>query len=87
MKYEHLCFPLIPKANKEEVEDVPMDVANLLDDFQDIVSDNVPDGLPLVSKISHQMDLILGDNLLKKAAHRMIIGESEEFNKQVQELI
>ncbi|XP_059075481.1 uncharacterized protein LOC131875388 [Cryptomeria japonica] len=53
MKHEHLCFVLIPKANKEEVEDIPVAIADLLDEFQDIVSDDVPNSLPPVRKIIH----------------------------------
>ena len=87
MRHELVCFALIPKAGKEEVEDVPVEVADLLNEFQDIVFDNVPDGLPPVRKISHQMDLIPGASLPNKAAHRMTPAESEELNRQVHELL
>ena len=53
MKCEHVCFAIIPKDGKEEVEEVFVEVANLLEDFPDIVSDNFLDGLPLVWKIIH----------------------------------
>ena len=53
MKHEHMCFAIIPKDSKEEVEEVPTKVADFLGDFLDIVSDNVPDGLLLMRKISH----------------------------------
>ena len=33
MRHEHVCFSLIPKAGKEEVEDVPIEVADLLNEF------------------------------------------------------
>lgn len=56
-----------------------MEVADLLDGFQDSVSDNVPNGLPPMRKISNQMDLILGASLPNKEAHKMIIVESEEL--------
>ena len=46
MKHEHMCFSIIPKDSKEEVEEVPVD---MLGEFSDIV----PDGLPPVRKISH----------------------------------
>ena len=66
---------------------MPIEVANLLDEFPDIVSDNVLDGLPLVHKIYHQMDLIAGANFPNKAMHRMKPTESEELNRQVNELL
>ena len=54
MKYEHMCFGVIPKHGKEEVEEIPTEVVDLLRNFFDIVSDNVPDGLPPVRKINHK---------------------------------
>ena len=58
MKHEHVCFSLIPKDSKEEVEEVPREVADTLGEFFDIVLDNVPDGFPPMRKINHQMDLV-----------------------------
>ena len=46
MKHEHMCFAIIPKDSKEEVEEVPTEVTDMLGEFSDIISDNVPDGLP-----------------------------------------
>ena len=66
---------------------MPAEVAHLLEEFPDIVSDNVPDGLPPVCKISHQLDLILGASLPNKEAHRITLAESEELNRQVNELL
>ena len=66
-------------SGKIEVEEVPVEVVDLLEEFLD----NVPNGLPLVRKISHQMDLILGASLPDKAAHRMTPAEGEELNRQV----
>ena len=53
MKHEHICFSIIPKHSNKEVEEVLAEVANMLGEFSDIVLDNVPDGFPLVTKISH----------------------------------
>ena len=58
MRREDVCFSIVPKDAKAKVEEVPTEVADLLKEFPDIVSNNVPDGLPPVRKISHQMDLI-----------------------------
>ena len=52
-----------------------IEVANLLEEFPNIVSDNVPDGLPLVYKIIHQLDLILGASLPNKAGHKMTLAK------------
>ena len=60
MKHEHMFFAIIPNDSKEEVEEVPVEVADMLGEFLDIVSNNVPDGFPPMRKIDHQMDLVLG---------------------------
>ena len=82
-----MCFSIIPKDRKEEVEEVPIQVADLLEEFLDIVFDNVPNILPPMWKISHQMDLIPRVSLSNKVAHRMIPTESEELNRKVNELL
>ena len=66
-----MCFAIIPKDGKEEVEEAPVEVVDLLEEFPNIVSDNVPNGLPLVWKISYQLDLISRASLPNKAMHRM----------------
>ena len=86
MKHENLCFVVIPKDSKE-VEEVNIEVADMLGEFSDIVSDNVPDGFPLVRKITHQMDLVLGASFPNKATHKMTPKESEELNKKIHELL
>ena len=48
MRHEDVCFSIVPKDGKTEVEEVPAEVAELLEEFPDIVSDNVPNGLPPV---------------------------------------
>ena len=45
---EHMCFSIIHKDGKEVVEDVPVEVANFLEEFLDIVSDNILDGLIVI---------------------------------------
>ena len=49
--------------------------------------DNVPDGLPPMRKISHQMDLIPGASFTNKETNRMTPTESEEMNRKVHELL
>ena len=41
-----MCFAIVPKDEKAKVEEVPTKVVNLLEEFPDIVLDNVLDGLP-----------------------------------------
>ena len=53
MKLEHMCFSIIPKDSKEEVDEVLAKVTEMLGEFSDIVLDNVLEGLPPMRKISH----------------------------------
>ena len=48
-----MFFSIVPKDGKTKAEEVPIEVADLLEEFPKIVSDNVPNRLPLVWKISH----------------------------------
>ena len=48
LRHADVCFSIVPKDRKTEEEEVPAEVAKLLKEFPDIVSDNVLDGLPLV---------------------------------------
>ena len=59
----------------------------MLDNYCDIVVDDLPDELPPVRKISHQIDFIPGSNLPNKASYRMTPKENEEIRRQVQELV
>ena len=59
----------------------------MLDNYCDIIVDDLPDELPPVRRISHQIDLIPGSNLPNKATYRMTPIENEEIKKQVQELV
>ena len=87
MTHEDVYFDIVPKDGKTKVEEVPTKVVDLLKEFLDIVLDNVPNGLPLVQKISHQMDLIPRKIFPNKVAYRMTLAKSEELNKKVNELL
>lgn len=87
MKHQHVCYALIPKMDKEGGREVPVEVSSLLSEYGDIISDNVLEGLPPVTQISHQIDLVPGTNLPNKATHRMTPTVTEELNIQVQELL
>ena len=87
MKHQRMCYALIPRKDKEGSSEIPLEVSNLLGKFGDIISDNVPNGLPPVRQISHQIDLIPGASFPNKAAHRMTPAEIEELNRRVQELL
>eukprot|EP00253_Pinus_taeda_P018253 PITA_18253 len=70
-----------------QVSDLPEEVQRLLQDFGDIVVDDLPDELPPRRGISHCIDFIPGASLPNKAAYRMSPKDHEEIRKQVQDLL
>jgi hypothetical protein len=60
------------------MDDLPEEVQELLDNFVDIVVDEMPNSLPPIRSISHHIDLILGASMPNKAAYRLTPRENEE---------
>jgi len=58
-----------------------------LDEFADIVVDELPNELPPVRSIIHHIDLIPRDNLTNKATYQMTPHENEVIINQVKELL
>ena len=82
-----MCYALIPRKDKEGSSEIPLEVSDLLSEFGDVIFDNVPEGLPLVRKISHQIDLIPRASFPNKATHRMTPTKIDKLKRQVQELL
>jgi hypothetical protein len=58
-----------------------------LDEFVDIVVDELPHSLPPIRSISHHIDLIPGESFPNKETYRLTPQENEEVKNQVQELL
>jgi hypothetical protein len=69
------------------VDDLPEEVQGLLEEFADIVVDELPRSLPPMRSVSHHIDLIPGASFPNKAAYRLTPQENEEVKRQVQELL
>ena len=69
------------------MNDLPEEIKNMLNEFIDIVVDDLHDKLPLIRSISHHIDLIPGASLPNKAAYIMTPKENEEIKNQVQEFL
>jgi hypothetical protein len=69
------------------VDDLPGEVQELLEEFADIVVDELPRSLPPMRSVSHHIDLIPGASFPNKAAYRLTPQENEEVKRQVQELL
>eukprot|EP00253_Pinus_taeda_P032834 PITA_32834 len=70
-----------------EKSELPKEIQELLEEFQDIAVDELPDKLPPKRSISHHIDFIPGSSLPNKEAYRMSPKDNEEVRKQVQELL
>jgi hypothetical protein len=69
------------------VDDLPEEIQKLLEEFADIVVDELPRSFPPIRSISHHIDLIPGASLPNKAAYRLMPQENEEVKRQVQDLM
>jgi hypothetical protein len=58
-----------------------------LDEFKEVIANDMTKVLPLVISIYHQIDLMPRSSLPNKGPYMMTPGESEEVNRQVQELL
>ena len=63
------------------------EVQKFLEEYKAIVGDGKPATLSPKRLFSHQIDLILGTTLPKKASYKMTPQQNEEIAKQIQELL
>ena len=64
-----------------------VEIAELLNEYKDIVANDITDDLHQVRSISHCMDLIPRASFPNKAPYRLTSIENEELNRQVHELL
>jgi hypothetical protein len=69
------------------LEYLSKEVKELLENFVDIVVDELPNSLPPIRSISHHIDLIPGERFPNKEAYRLTPQENEEVKRQVQDLL
>jgi hypothetical protein len=69
------------------VDNLHVEIQELLDNFVDIVVDELPRSFPPIRIIIPHIDLILGTIFPNKEAYRLTPQENEEVKNQVQELL
>jgi hypothetical protein len=69
------------------VDDLPEKVQELLEEFTNIVVDELPHSLPPIRSVSHHIDLIPGASFPNKVTYRLTPQENEEVKRQVQDLL
>ena len=74
-KKEYTQFIVVRKSRiiltSTRVDDLPEEITELLEEFVDIVVDELPHSLPSNRSIIHHIDLIPGASLLNKATYRL----------------
>lgn len=82
---------LLSKESDLKVADLtnsfPSEVVSLLQDFEDVIPKEVPQGLPPIRGIEHQIDLIPGVSLPNRPAYRANPQETQEIQRQVEDLM
>jgi hypothetical protein len=66
---------------------LPRAITNLLQEFKDVFTAEIPPGLPPLRGIKYQIDLILGTSLPNRATYRTNPEETKEIQRQVQKLL
>ena len=85
LHYVLLCKDEAPKTNTSH--NLPLALSSLLQEFQDVFPDKLSPGLPPLRGIEHRIDLIPGAPLPNKAPYRINPEETNEIQRQVQQLI
>ena len=78
---------LVVVEETESEKEIPKEVEPILEEFVDVVPEEIPHGLPPMRDIQHQIDLVPGFVLPNKSAYRMSPKEHEELTRQVDELL
>ncbi|XP_022888914.1 uncharacterized protein LOC111404323 [Olea europaea var. sylvestris] len=86
MEESGVVYVLIGKSVDSEHE-VPLAVQPVLKEFHEVFPEELPDGLPPLWDIQHQIDLVPGAALPNRAHYRMSPTEHEELRRQVEELL
>jgi hypothetical protein len=63
--------------------DLPVEIQKLLNEFVDIVVDELPHTLPPIRSITHHIDIVSGASFPNKETYRLTPWENEEVKKQV----
>ena len=85
VKETDTVYVLVGKETTADLE-VPKAAAPLISEFADVFPDELPEGLPPLRDIQHQIDLEPGAVLPNKPHYRMSPTEHEELRRQVEEL-
>ena len=71
MKAAWLCYALTMKKGVEGDIPIPTEVVKVLEEYVDVIPNELPDGLPPKRDIQHHIDLIQWSSLSNQVGCRM----------------
>ena len=96
VKKNQVCFVIILRGPSVGSNDqvttysgsrVPEKIVELLNEYKDIITKDILDGLPPLRRIGHCMNLIPGSSFPNKAPYRLTPKENEELNREVHKFL
>jgi hypothetical protein len=84
---DDVCYALVCMQTLFSLDNIassiPPVATNLLQEYEDIFSSEIPPGLPPMRGVEHQIDLIPSATLPNRAAYRTNPEETKEIQRQV----
>jgi len=84
---EEVHFSLVGKPKviltATNMDDFTIEVKGIVDEFVDIIVDELPYALPPMTNISHHIDLILGERLPNKETYMLTPQEKKEIKNHI----
>jgi hypothetical protein len=84
---EDMVLLVVSREEKQEDDIIPTEFSAMLEEFQDIMPDEIPNQLPPMREVQHAIDLIQGSTLPNLPHYRMSPTENEELSRQIQQLL
>ena len=79
--------PLLYSCTNDLTSALPSNIVSLLQEFEDVLPEEVPHGLPPIRGIEHQIDFIPGASIPNRPAYRSNPEETKELQRKVGELL